>query len=87
MDNGVHRFSRNVRKGQRRPVGTDRMTRMAFSPVSAQPSAVATKVENVQWSQVRTEGSPKACPEVSSIRAVKALIMFGVMRRRGEQDE
>jgi len=40
MDNGVHRFSQNVRKGQRRPVGTDRMTRMAFSPATAKPSTV-----------------------------------------------
>jgi len=40
MDNDVHRFSRNIRKGQRRPVGTDRMTSMTFSPAAAKRSAI-----------------------------------------------
>jgi hypothetical protein len=40
MDNDVHRFSRKIRKGQRRPVGTDRMTNMTFSPAAGQHSAI-----------------------------------------------
>ena len=31
MDNGVHRFNENVRKGQWRPVDSDSMTGRAFS--------------------------------------------------------
>jgi hypothetical protein len=38
MDNDVHRFSQNVRKGQWRPVDPDSMTGRAFSPATAKPS-------------------------------------------------
>ncbi len=45
MDNDVHRFSRNVRKGQWRPVGTDRMTGRAFSPASVKLSGETGWIE------------------------------------------
>jgi len=38
MDNDVHRFNQNVRKGQWRPVDPDSMTGRAFSPATAKPS-------------------------------------------------
>jgi len=37
MDNGVHRFNENVRKGQWRLVDTDRMTGRAFSLPQQRP--------------------------------------------------
>ena len=85
MDSGVHRFSRNVRKGQRRPVGTDRMTRKAFSSATAQPSTVISRAwdedvvtgMNVNNHCTRLRGFHECGP-------VNGVIMIDVMRWRGE---
>jgi len=88
MDNGVHRFSQTVNKGQWRPVGTDRMTRMAFPPATATPSMVCREHGNGHvltdmnvtppWNVFR---DPHECWPVNG------LIMIDAMPWRGEQDE
>jgi hypothetical protein len=88
MDNGVHRFSQNVRKGQRRPVGTDRMTRMAFSPPTAKPSTVLR--ERGHEHVVIGMNMIAPCSVIRNSHEcgpVNGLIMIDVMQQRGKKAE
>ena len=88
MDNGVHGFSRNVSKGQWRPVGTDRMTRMAFSPATAKPSTVLREHGNEHvFTGMNVIPPCNVLREPHECWSVNDLIMIVVMQRRSEEDE
>lgn len=88
MDSGVHRFNRNVRKGQWRPVCADRMTGRAFSPAATEPSGEAEGVyltfwrgHGHAWFKNPLAGRNRSLHARPSSCKEKDVVYFGVRRR------